>query len=887
VCLCPYKRAKRGRRGDSFHKMTNAGHHGASQGKRCAHCNTHTTPLWRNGPDGPKTLCNACGVRDNRRQNKTRNVLQKPRVKKIPKSPPTIDSVLVDKKNNNSNSNNTTNNNNNNNGTKSTHAIKETTTTTNNKNNNNITNNIINATSRNKNRKKVKEQNARALHPGFSKDPFAKTDDIHVPEFGEAETGEYYAAMNDGRAYRPPQGYHKSDDGVVAARFGPNTAAATYECDDQDLQWLESQRDAFVAAENTNEKVKKNNTTTKTTTTNTNTTNNKTKTNVNNIKSGGVMKDAANGAVTQEHVEKLFDVFEEASWCNSSMISSNSACDIVLGRCYSPSTEEDALHWTSDQPMHEACLVSPPHYNKRNDKRQSLPNKYDTWGAVMNGGENSNEATNDFVALPPTPCNDANAMKNTRTNTKSKLNKSIINSGSENSSECSEEEHLARLEKLSDVNDSSDGENLSGNGHSNDLVVKRVTRSLYSINKNSKSLTKVHLEGRAASSKQSAAALKLRKARRAAEWVPLTLEVGAGELKTPIQQKTKKNKKNSTKLNIINNNNRINIKNSSAAYNVAFGGAKLTKRVTRGNSKSSLLENKVEVFDPALLERKMNLTVKTVKKKPSSVVIPNNNNTKINKVISDDVYRQKALVVKPDAAMEKAFAELRKKYPHAPSRSVVLRVHHYWFQKRMLRNAGRPLLARFFWTPSKELRERPELATDAERDRYLFCFDAAAVKRQMAEKEERKNALQNSGGALAQKRRRRRACFNPAASKRRRKAQAEMDFAATQPLTICFEPLEDVLEYGLEYIEADDERYHELMASAEGVAGTPMSSNVNKRETRRMAAAKKDYEVEKNTIVGSFMKKVFGGWRDNRDPMRPGTPKKRRSLQRRTPRARM
>ena len=41
-------------------------------GKRCAHCNTQTTPLWRNGPDGPKTLCNACGVRDNRRHAKVR-----------------------------------------------------------------------------------------------------------------------------------------------------------------------------------------------------------------------------------------------------------------------------------------------------------------------------------------------------------------------------------------------------------------------------------------------------------------------------------------------------------------------------------------------------------------------------------------------------------------------------------------------------------------------------------------------------------------------------------------------------------------------------------------------------------------------------------------------
>ncbi|KAF5192734.1 Gata transcription factor [Thalictrum thalictroides] len=36
---------------------------GNSDGRRCLHCATDKTPQWRTGPLGPKTLCNACGVR--------------------------------------------------------------------------------------------------------------------------------------------------------------------------------------------------------------------------------------------------------------------------------------------------------------------------------------------------------------------------------------------------------------------------------------------------------------------------------------------------------------------------------------------------------------------------------------------------------------------------------------------------------------------------------------------------------------------------------------------------------------------------------------------------------------------------------------------------------
>ncbi|KAF9402725.1 hypothetical protein BGX21_008986 [Mortierella sp. AD011] len=34
-----------------------------AQQKRCGYCNCTTTPMWRRGPNGPSTLCNACGVK--------------------------------------------------------------------------------------------------------------------------------------------------------------------------------------------------------------------------------------------------------------------------------------------------------------------------------------------------------------------------------------------------------------------------------------------------------------------------------------------------------------------------------------------------------------------------------------------------------------------------------------------------------------------------------------------------------------------------------------------------------------------------------------------------------------------------------------------------------
>jgi len=36
--------------------------------KACAACHTTKTPLWRGGPEGPKSLCNACGIRYRKRR---------------------------------------------------------------------------------------------------------------------------------------------------------------------------------------------------------------------------------------------------------------------------------------------------------------------------------------------------------------------------------------------------------------------------------------------------------------------------------------------------------------------------------------------------------------------------------------------------------------------------------------------------------------------------------------------------------------------------------------------------------------------------------------------------------------------------------------------------
>ncbi|KAL4579287.1 hypothetical protein LXL04_015428 [Taraxacum kok-saghyz] len=50
--------------------------------KTCADCGTTKTPLWRGGPAGPKSLCNACGIRS---RKKRRALLRLTKDEKKPK----------------------------------------------------------------------------------------------------------------------------------------------------------------------------------------------------------------------------------------------------------------------------------------------------------------------------------------------------------------------------------------------------------------------------------------------------------------------------------------------------------------------------------------------------------------------------------------------------------------------------------------------------------------------------------------------------------------------------------------------------------------------------------------------------------------------------------
>ncbi|XP_059318284.1 GATA transcription factor 16-like [Lycium ferocissimum] len=51
--------------------------------KSCSGCHTTRTPLWRSGPAGPKSMCNACGIKYNKRRRQLLGIDNGKKKKKI------------------------------------------------------------------------------------------------------------------------------------------------------------------------------------------------------------------------------------------------------------------------------------------------------------------------------------------------------------------------------------------------------------------------------------------------------------------------------------------------------------------------------------------------------------------------------------------------------------------------------------------------------------------------------------------------------------------------------------------------------------------------------------------------------------------------------------
>uniref|UniRef100_A0A7N0ZVA5 GATA-type domain-containing protein n=1 Tax=Kalanchoe fedtschenkoi TaxID=63787 RepID=A0A7N0ZVA5_KALFE len=62
--------------------------------KTCVDCGTSKTPLWRSGPAGPKSLCNACGIKSRKKRRPSGSLIKE---NKKPKNESAVSSKSSDK----------------------------------------------------------------------------------------------------------------------------------------------------------------------------------------------------------------------------------------------------------------------------------------------------------------------------------------------------------------------------------------------------------------------------------------------------------------------------------------------------------------------------------------------------------------------------------------------------------------------------------------------------------------------------------------------------------------------------------------------------------------------------------------------------------------------
>ncbi|RVW48574.1 GATA transcription factor 20 [Vitis vinifera] len=67
--------------GQNYHPYQHMDASSSDSTKRCAHCRSAYTPMWRRGPQGPRSLCNACGLRNRKEEErkKAEDRLNQPR----------------------------------------------------------------------------------------------------------------------------------------------------------------------------------------------------------------------------------------------------------------------------------------------------------------------------------------------------------------------------------------------------------------------------------------------------------------------------------------------------------------------------------------------------------------------------------------------------------------------------------------------------------------------------------------------------------------------------------------------------------------------------------------------------------------------------------------
>ncbi|CAG7883662.1 unnamed protein product [Brassica rapa] len=69
---------------------------GGDTKKTCVDCGTSKTPLWRGGPAGPKSLCNACGIKSRKKRQAAHGIKHEDNNNKIKKNKSSNDLALDD-----------------------------------------------------------------------------------------------------------------------------------------------------------------------------------------------------------------------------------------------------------------------------------------------------------------------------------------------------------------------------------------------------------------------------------------------------------------------------------------------------------------------------------------------------------------------------------------------------------------------------------------------------------------------------------------------------------------------------------------------------------------------------------------------------------------------